>query len=376
MIQAALGARGAALPTRYVFDEGHHLFDAADGAFSVHLTGQEASDLRRWLLGAEGRPAAAAPRAEGAAGGSDREAGDGLAEARRRRAAPPALPGDGWRSRLAAGTPLGAAETFLSLVRRQVEARADDPATAGSGRPAPITGPAGRRRWRWPERCAHLPTPLRELLKRLASGWTTRPPRSSPTRGSASRGWCRGIRRRGIEPLGLARDAAIPREPPPEFVDWLGIERIGRPRARCRPATATGSTRASRSPRCAAAGARRAGHLGDADRRHRRRRADWAAARPHRRAPHLAAGRAASPRRSTTPTQTRVFIVTDVRRDDLGAGRRRLSRAVPGRGRRRARPVHRDRTPARRAQAHRAAARAGRAAAARRSMSTRCRPRP
>ena len=29
-------------PTRYVFDEGHHVFDAADSAFSVYMSAQEA----------------------------------------------------------------------------------------------------------------------------------------------------------------------------------------------------------------------------------------------------------------------------------------------------------------------------------------------
>lgn len=42
------------IPTRYVFDEGHHLADAADGAFALELSGLEAAELRRWLLGAEG----------------------------------------------------------------------------------------------------------------------------------------------------------------------------------------------------------------------------------------------------------------------------------------------------------------------------------
>ena len=54
MAQAALGGLDdAALPTRYVFDEGHHLLDAADAAFSVRLSGHEGRELRRWLLGAE-----------------------------------------------------------------------------------------------------------------------------------------------------------------------------------------------------------------------------------------------------------------------------------------------------------------------------------
>jgi len=42
------------VPTRYVFDEGHHIADAADGAFATEFSGLEAAELRRWLLGAEG----------------------------------------------------------------------------------------------------------------------------------------------------------------------------------------------------------------------------------------------------------------------------------------------------------------------------------
>ncbi|OOL19498.1 DNA helicase [Bombella intestini] len=42
------------VPTRYIFDEGHHIPDAADSAFSLVFSGLEAADLRRWILGAEG----------------------------------------------------------------------------------------------------------------------------------------------------------------------------------------------------------------------------------------------------------------------------------------------------------------------------------
>src|SRR6185436_19421643 len=38
-----------------VFDEGHHLFDAADSAFSAALSGAEAAEMRRWIRGPEGR---------------------------------------------------------------------------------------------------------------------------------------------------------------------------------------------------------------------------------------------------------------------------------------------------------------------------------
>ena len=40
---------------RIVFDEGHHLFEAADSAFSAALSGAEAAELRRWIRGPEGR---------------------------------------------------------------------------------------------------------------------------------------------------------------------------------------------------------------------------------------------------------------------------------------------------------------------------------
>ena len=53
MRQAARGADEPALPTRYVFDEGHQLFPAADDTFSLRLSGREAAELRRWLGGAE-----------------------------------------------------------------------------------------------------------------------------------------------------------------------------------------------------------------------------------------------------------------------------------------------------------------------------------
>ena len=53
MIQAAIGGPEGSRPTRYIFDEGHHVFDASDSAFSAALTASEATELRRWLRGAE-----------------------------------------------------------------------------------------------------------------------------------------------------------------------------------------------------------------------------------------------------------------------------------------------------------------------------------
>ena len=100
LIQAALGGLGggdgedSALPGRYVFDEGHHLFDAADSAFSAHLSGRETADLRRWLLGAgdRGRAKGLDARARDLITG-DAAAEEALDEILR---AAHALPGPGW----------------------------------------------------------------------------------------------------------------------------------------------------------------------------------------------------------------------------------------------------------------------------------------
>ena len=108
------------VPTRYVFDEGHHLFEAADSAFSAKLSGTEAVLLRRWLLGAEEsrtRAKGLRPRLEAMAGEHlpANALNDALGAAR-------GLPGAGWQARFAT-TPFGETERFLHAIRTQVLAR-------------------------------------------------------------------------------------------------------------------------------------------------------------------------------------------------------------------------------------------------------------
>jgi ATP-dependent DNA helicase DinG len=85
---------------RIVFDEGHHLFDAADSAFAACLSGAEAAELRRWIRGPEGR----GRRGRGLEARlseivAEREsAREALAQATRAAAA---LPGEGWSGRIA-----------------------------------------------------------------------------------------------------------------------------------------------------------------------------------------------------------------------------------------------------------------------------------
>ena len=126
MVQAALGGGEDGKPTRYVFDEGHHIFDAADGAFSAAFSGIEALELRRWLLGNEGGRS----RAKGLRARIEELAGD-LPEL-----APPldlalktareALPTPGWFGRIGDEAPPEdhPGEAFLHAARAQVLARA------------------------------------------------------------------------------------------------------------------------------------------------------------------------------------------------------------------------------------------------------------
>ncbi|HEX8534496.1 MAG TPA: ATP-dependent DNA helicase [Allosphingosinicella sp.] len=124
MVNAARGRESGNPPTRLVFDEGHHLFDAADSTFATALTGQETIELRRWLIGPEGKSRG---RRRGLAArlmdvASYDEAGGMALDAAIQAAG--ALPGDGWLQRIAEGLPFGPVEKLLAAVRGTVYARA------------------------------------------------------------------------------------------------------------------------------------------------------------------------------------------------------------------------------------------------------------
>lgn len=125
MIQTALSTTDDDLPHRYIFDEGHHIFDAADSAFGGHLTGIETYDLRRWLLGPEGgrrsRSRGLKKRVEDLLAGDE----EGLAILERILHASKFLTAEDWLLRLKENNPRGSAEAFLLKVQHQVIARAD-----------------------------------------------------------------------------------------------------------------------------------------------------------------------------------------------------------------------------------------------------------
>ena len=123
MVNAARAAAGAAAPTRVIFDEGHHLFDAADSTFAVDLTGAETIELRRWLMGPEkgsrGRRRGLSARLADVSS-YDEAGGKAIAAALD---AAQALPTDGWLQRVLEGAPFGPIEELLASVRLATFAR-------------------------------------------------------------------------------------------------------------------------------------------------------------------------------------------------------------------------------------------------------------
>ncbi len=132
MVNAARGRDHAQRPTRIIFDEGHHVFDAADSTFAAALTGNEAVELQRWITGPErgskGRRRGLAARLADVA--SYDEAGGKAIEAARHGAE--ALPGEGWLERLAESAPSGPVEALLAAVRGVTYAR-DESGAADAG---------------------------------------------------------------------------------------------------------------------------------------------------------------------------------------------------------------------------------------------------
>lgn len=229
MVNAARGRETGTRPTRYVFDEGHHLFDAADAMFSAALTGQEAIEIRRWVLGPEGggrgRRRGLAARLSDVAS-YDAAGGEAVAAAVD---AARLLPADGWLARVQEGNPFGPVEELLACVRGTVFARAKD-GEAGYGLETELTepppelvdaaGPAAQA-------LDALLRPLIALGKRLEAvltegpDWMDGPARARIEGAIASLGW----RAETVAAWGrlLAR---VGGPVDPDFVDWLAVDRV------------------------------------------------------------------------------------------------------------------------------------------------------
>ena len=227
MVNAARGRPDA--PSRILFDEGHHLFDAADSTFAVALGGQEAIELRRWLVGPEGRSRG---RRRGLAArlmdvaSYDEEGARALDTAVE---AAKALPSDGWLQRLSEGAPFGPIEALLAEVRGTVYARAKAQ-EAGYGLETELAEPDGALVEAAAKALATfeaLQKPLAALGRRLeavledAPDWLDAAARARVDGAINGLTWRRETLSAWIALLGRIGGSADP-----DFVDWLAIERV------------------------------------------------------------------------------------------------------------------------------------------------------
>ncbi len=235
MVNAARGRdaenNGANRPTRIIFDEGHHLFDAADSMFAAALTGQETVELRRWVIGPEGkargrRRGLAARLADVAS--YDEEGGLAIEAAR---VAAEALPGDGWLQRVAENMPSGPIERLLSAIRRMVFARDEsNAAESGYGLETELADPDAAVVDAVADAAVALEAlvrPLTVLGGRLEAmiadppDWLDGAARARVEGAMASLGWRIDTVRAWIAMLARAVGPVDP-----DFVDWLGVDRF------------------------------------------------------------------------------------------------------------------------------------------------------
>jgi len=229
--RAARGSKGDTETTqlkRIVFDEGHHLFDAADSAFSAALSGQEAAELRRWIRGPEGR----GRRGRGLEArlldmlGDREEARTALDEAIRGASA---LPGEGWSGRIAPPNgevnPIGPVEAFLVAVIEQLRARAapSDVGMECAARPAlDLVRSLAREAAVALER---IEAPLLALARALEDVMDAEAEVLSGSERARIEGALRGLDRRARMQLpawrSMLRAIDEDAEDDPDFVDWF-----------------------------------------------------------------------------------------------------------------------------------------------------------
>ncbi|RZJ06156.1 MAG: ATP-dependent DNA helicase [Brevundimonas sp.] len=248
MTQAAFdGARSArglkqdgetAALKRIVFDEGHHLFDAADSAFSACLSGQEAAELRRWLRGPEGRGRRGRGLEQrlGDLCADNESATQALNDAIRAAAQ---LPGEGVSGRIAAASgevnPIGPIERFLVAALEQLRARTSENATPGGGEFGmecslrPVTDPVLETAREAAQALAAVEAPLLALARHLEDILDDEAAELDGASRARIEGALRGLDRRARMTLPgwrsmLAALDVDTGEPDPDFVDWLSAE--------------------------------------------------------------------------------------------------------------------------------------------------------
>ncbi|MDI9349225.1 MAG: helicase C-terminal domain-containing protein, partial [Candidatus Symbiobacter sp.] len=245
----------------HIFDEGHHLFDAADSAFSISLTLDDAAQMRRWLIGGVGQNplnsgftnglrsqglmarldqalagAGGGTGAGGSGGGSLGAGGQSASESQAVKIITEAayeLPADHWAERMIAGRASGLLESLFRVIRQQILATS-----------------ASRNQEEYPLECEKLPlwdglaglaadnaenmrqlyaalSKLRTLLLARLEGDGEK---MSPNSRAALQSLADSLQNKAILPIGtwykLLEQMAEP--PPPNCVDWLELTRYRR----------------------------------------------------------------------------------------------------------------------------------------------------
>jgi len=341
MIQAALGGtEEAMLPTRYIFDEGHHVFDAADNAFSAHLSGQEGGDLRRWLLGAEesnrSRARGLKARVDDLVAGREME--EALEEVMHRARV---LPGPSWHQRITGGEPMGPFESFLRRVRQQVYARdanANSPFSLEAAAHPPVEGLLESAE-QLKTALAKIRTPMQSLIKGMMALMDEEADEMDSANRQRIEATCASLERRGVQQVQAWCDMldSLFGETPPPFVDWFSVDRIdgrdmdvGMHRHWVDPTIPFVEEVVEKSHGVAVTSATLRDGSGDEE-------ADWKVAQARTGVSHLAKPAVLHDVKSPFdyPKQTRVYVVDDVRKDNLdqiGAAYRELFLAAGGGG--------------------------------------------
>lgn len=230
MIQAAFGGiEDKFSPNRYIFDEGHHVFNAADSAFAAALTAGEAAELRRWVRGAEdGR--------RGRARGLEKRlaelvADDEAALAALDEASEAAriLPGTGWRKRLSEASPAGPAEAFFAAVREAVYARTTSPDSMYDLQAELYPAPEAviKAGLAFEDNLTQLSDPLMRLAKYLQGLLDDEADQLDSQARARIEGAARGLVRRAAGPVAawLVMLADLTGSGRDGFIDWMQIDR-------------------------------------------------------------------------------------------------------------------------------------------------------
>jgi ATP-dependent DNA helicase DinG len=215
---------------RYVFDEGHHLFDAADSGFAAFLSGYEMADLRRWIRGPEAR---ARTRMRGLEErlkdivADDEAAQSALEECI---SAAGALAGEGWLSRLNNAGARGPGEVFLAAAYQHVRARSADEDTFYSleADTEPLGDDIRDAAQKLGIGLRRLSVPLLRLAHNLRKQLTDQASELETYERARIDAAARGLERQAkiIVPAWIAMlDSLENGERREEFVDWFAIER-------------------------------------------------------------------------------------------------------------------------------------------------------